>query len=469
MTSQLNISVTDIVAKLTQVNKEGGNMLETIYQDDVWNLQIALTNGNSNRGVLSFKALFIYKNGKTGENIIQMNGLNTNAPGTVAGQSNPDIHIRKDLLEKMESIAKGFYSQQHEIRSTPKAKVMMFASIIRNIDRLGGEAPTPETGKRLLEQDIQNGIVTKDTCYADSPRFVVEGRIKGNYFAIMQEILNEMNRQNTMVSAHIKNNIVNDLIACSLDPNKSIIAIINRMRPFIDQYMRNSGKTDHGRYTGMFNKTYGYVIYNKSNKQIPYDKIDYVTGKVIGKGIMQPADSTPLSNAEAARLLAGPTINCLISNGYVVPSSKKASNKQDWMNHMLIKENDDSIKNGGNLRSKDISQIKSDQWFRFMDTEKTVDLLDTLMRKIFSDRDGAEYMAAAAICADRIGKNNNMDMTKALQSGFEEIFNNSLKKQGINANASVTIQRGTGNSMIVNVSAKPSQDKKKGFMSMFKR
>lgn len=477
MGNQLNVPVTDIVAKLTQVNKNNGNIQEVVYQDDTWNVQVALTNGNGVFGALAFKAQFIYKNGKTGENIIQMNGLNTNVPGTVAGQSNPEIHIRKDLLEKMESIAKGFYTSKFESKSNTNSIDMglIWSALLRHYDELPNEfetsglTPLSELGKQFVQSDIASGALHMDRAHDYSEKLEINYRIKNSYINILRDTLKELHESGNVLDENIKWAIVQDVIAANLDLKETIRVLVKNLKFLLEAHVKSHyGTPDLSRLQRNIDKTLGYVIYNKSKYKIPYYKLSYKTGEKIGRGVIPPNDYGILSCAETAMLLSDPTINCKTSNAIVTASSRKVTNKLEWRNNFITRRTTD---NEYEFRHKDITSIPADRWESFIDLNDFIqNTVDEILSLVFMGDDAEIGVKTSLYVLEQILKNRGCD-TQTIDAALGVSLTQMLEINGHKLIAEVTTKRNGQKDVKVKPQQSPqkSQQKKQSLLSMFKR
>ncbi len=478
MGNQLNVPVTDIIAKLTQVNKNNGNIQEVVYQDDTWNVQVALTNGNGVFGALAFKAQFIYKNGKTGENIIQMNGLNTNAPGTVAGQSNPEIHIRKDLLEKMESIAKEFYTQALKSKSDTDSidGGLMWSAVLRHYDELpngfanSGAKELLKLGKQLVQSDIASGALRMDKAHGYSNKLEIDYSIKNSYIGILRDTLKEMHESGKVLDVNIQNKIVQDVIAADLDLKETMRVLVKDLRFLLEAYAKSHyGTEDLTRIQKVLNKALGYVIYNKTRYNIPYYKLSYKTGEKIGRGVIPPNDYGILSCAETAMLLSDPTINGKTNNAIITASSRKVTNKIEWRNNLFVRISTTDKSYG--FRHKDITSIPADRWESFIDLNDFIqNTVDEILSLVFKGDEADTGLKASLYMLEQILKNRGCD-TQTIDAALGVSLTQMLEINGHKLIAEVTTKRNGQKDVKVKPQQSPqkAQQKKQSLLSMFKR
>lgn len=477
MGNQLNVPVTDIVTKLKQADKNNCNIQEVVYQDDTWNLQVALTNGNGVFGALAFKAQFIYKNGKTGENIIQMNGVNTNAPGTVAGQSNPEIKIRKDLIEKMESIAKGFYTSKLEGKSNTNSVdgCLIYSALLRHYDELpnefetSGSTPLLELGKQFVQSDIASGALHMDRAHDYSEKLEINYRIKNSYINILRDTLKELHESGKVLDENIKWAIVQDVIAANLDLKETIRVLVKNLKFLLEAHVKSHyGTPDLSRLQRNIDKTLGYVIYNKTRYNIPYYKLSYKTGEKIGRGVIPPNDYGILSCAETAMLLSDPTINCKTSNAIVAASSRKTTNKIEWRNNFITRRTTD---NEYEFRHKDITSIPADKWESFIDLNDLIqNTVDEILSLVFMGDDAEIGVKTSLYVLEEILKNRGCD-TKTIDAALSVSLTEMLEINGQKLIAEVTTKRNGQKDIKVKPQKSPQQAKqqKQSLFNMFKR
>ena len=99
MDIKINKSVASVVNTLTKYShsslyRNGRALVEKIYQDNVWTLQVSFSTSG-----LVFRVSYIYKNGKSDFSDITISEFRQ------VLESNTQVRVRKDLLSKIETIS----------------------------------------------------------------------------------------------------------------------------------------------------------------------------------------------------------------------------------------------------------------------------------------------------------------------------------------------------------------------------
>lgn len=452
MANQITVSVNDTVEQLTQAYKSHKNLNECIYLDETWNLQVALING-----ALRFRAAYMYKNGKSDQNYIHI------TPQGQVQESNPQVKIRKDLVEKMESIVKGFNKA-----STEDLRKFITPALLRHYDELPDNidaislSDQQALGTQFINQDLGSGVLNLADAYADSQNLVLDRRVRDGFISILEEVLKQMRQSNVELPQKVKTQLMQDLVDARLDGQKVLMAVVKNLKYLVNESMNASGVVDSSQFKFYLNTVYGFVINNKSTQPIQFDKIHYKTGEKIGVGVLEPWSPTALSKAEVAMLLSRPTINCSISNATLGKGSRKTQTKLAWRNSVVLilkKKSDDAI-----VRYKDISQIPFEEWDRFLDGAKLISTVDRVLKYIYPDEETNGF-SFRWLC-DEIVKNCDLGSDRADEIMAEGLCRVLIKEKKLR-NVEPNITRDKNNNIQVGV--KRTKPQGGGLFGMFKR
>lgn len=482
MNNQLNTPVKDVTDQLIRINNTQGKEAVLVYRDDVWEISAYVSNWN-----LSFNCMYNYKNGKAGCTSINV------SPNKQVVQTNTEVKVRKDLLEKIEAVVNEFHSKRlgelNKAATDKKQKMskLVTPALFRHYDELDdsivsmGISDQIALGLQFVNADVNNAQLVLDNPYSDSGKFVLERRIRGGFFNIIEEMLKQMRDNNLNVSYEVRTQLIKDFVAAKFDNQKLLIAIDKNLKCLVNEFMKANNLVDSSQFKFLLNKVYGYVIYNKSNSQVQYDKISYKTGEKIGVGIIGPCESVALSCAETAMLLSKTTLNGNISNAVLKEPSRKTSSKIEWRNCAMLL----ATSNAGNaeIRYKDISQIPYSQWDRFLDGSDLVNKVNKIFNLVYRDIGDIPYRQ---LC-EELANNCELSIGAVEEMISEGIIITLLKYLGIDDNEyNLKIRRDRHNNInadiqmknrkslkklksAVNENSQKPEKQSKGLFGMFKR
>lgn len=462
----MNTPVSEVVNKLTQCYQQGKTLMESIYTDETWNLQVALLNN-----ALMFRAAYIYKSGKS-----DFNDISISAQGQIS-ESNPQVKVRKDLIEKMESIAKSFYSHKNQEDKENQKNFLKLApaAILRHYDELPDNIAriTLEEVKNLAEtfinQDKNSGKLNIGTIHQDSDKLVLEYRIKDSYLSIIRDTLITQRDTGIKIDQAIQNQMIQDLIEAELDTQKTIQVIIKNLKYMIEEYaLKNYSTPDVSRLNRRMDSTHGYILYNKSNQPIQFEHINYTTGQKLGSfGVIKPCESAALSCAEVANLLSGATINNEVSNAILTLSSSKPDSKVQYRNKVIMK-----VKNGVDItsvRHKDVMMLPINQWVRFLDINDLIKhKVDKILSLVFPDIRGIgeyNYLTVSMHIMENVLKNRGCsqeDINKTIGKVLTDVLEINGKR------VQVDVKQNRNGTYDIGMKSNKNKEKK-SILAMFKR
>lgn len=99
-----NIPTKEIINQLKEAIAQNKNYTKVIFKDEIWKLSISYVKHRPNE--LSFWVGFEYKNSLTNQTLVK---VKPNCPIYIQDDT---VKIRKDIYEKIEAIAEGFFGQK---------------------------------------------------------------------------------------------------------------------------------------------------------------------------------------------------------------------------------------------------------------------------------------------------------------------------------------------------------------------
>lgn len=351
MTQVHNVAVKDIINIVKEHDMHIIN--EIIYKDDIWTIAIYY---EPSKSYLKFLVTCEYKNGNTGCTYVVLDDAYR------IYQSDSSIKIRKDLVDKIESVARELNTKKLKESSICKITLEEAAAvIIRNYKNI---LYTNISSNKLINMAMQI-IESTDTERNLWNTCTDKERHKDSWLiSIGSEVSDRDIRIISVLASYIRTNNTKIEIQALEKIKTSILKQDMKLPELYDTISSNLKKSINVSSIQRFGngEAIGYCARNKSEKELKFKTIDFNTGFVVEEVIVKPKEEFYVSKAELAILGASASINNMFSNGWFTPPLVECS-KANWIKHFSYSYNEGVIAVAG----ENLIDLDMNTWSRFID------------------------------------------------------------------------------------------------------